>query len=104
VVFLQAKDLAEIPQELKTCTECEKKLSASNFYKKGKFLDSSCKTCVLKKKKCSYLSKKTSKKDSFKNIIIMPIGPEVAINLDELVDALEAFLVEEFEGGQAVSV
>ena len=91
MVLLQAKDLAEIPQELKTCTECEKKLSAERFYKKGKFLDSCCKTCVLKKKKYGYISRKKSKKDSFKNIIIMPLGSEVAINLDELVDALERF-------------
>jgi len=76
----------------------------SDFYKKGKFVDSSCKACVSAKKRDSYLSKKSPKQDSFKRIIIMPFESGMDIDPAVLVDALEAFLMEEFESGQAVIV
>ena len=91
-------------QESKTCSKCEKQLASDNFYKKGKTWDSCCKACVSQKKKCNYLSKKSPKKALFKDIIIMPIKLEIDINLDELVEAWEAFLIEEFAGGQTISV
>jgi hypothetical protein len=88
---------------LKTCTKCQKNLALNDFYTKGKFIDSRCKFCVLLKKKAGYLSKKSTKEDVFKEIIIMPFTSGMDIDTAELVDALEAFLMEEFECEQSIS-
>lgn len=92
-----------ISQDFKTCTKCQKNLARNDFYTKGKFIDSRCKSCVLLKKKVGYLSKKSTEPDSFKKIIIMPFASGMDIDTAELVDAFEAFLMEEFECEQSIS-
>lgn len=91
-------------QEFKSCTKCEQQLAAEHFYKKGKSWDSSCKACVSEKKKNSYVSRKSPKKTNYKDIIIMPFKSEININVDDLIEAWEAFLIEEFAGGQTISI
>jgi hypothetical protein len=90
--------------ENKICVQCKNSLAVSQFYKKGKFWDSCCKICVLKKKKSKYLNSKKPNDATYKNIIIMPDNSQIDINMDELVDALESFLIEEFKNGQARSL
>jgi len=89
---------------LKTCSKCAKTLAWDEFYKKGQTWDSSCKSCISAKKKDTYVSRKLPDPDLFKDIFVMPFKSKIDIDAGELLDALEAFLMEEFESGQAINI
>lgn len=86
---------------IKTCCGCEKTLTIENFYKKGARFDARCKSCTLVQKKDKYLSNKSNDSETFKDIFILPFNSTIDSDLMELEDALEAFLMEEFEGARA---
>lgn len=90
--------------DFKTCTKCKKTLTIDDFYKKGSCWDSCCKTCISAKKKDKYLSIKLPEEALFKDIFILPFSSKIDIDTSELVDALEAFLMEAFESGQAITI
>ena len=48
-------------RQLKKCSKCSHLKPLDSFYKKGKRRDSSCKSCVRKKKKQSYGKKRRKK-------------------------------------------
>lgn len=87
-------------EEYKTCTKCNKQLHRGYFYKKGKFWDSRCKACILVGKKEGYSSAKKSQPESFKSIFIVPFETKIDAGINDLLEVLGAFLMEEFDGGQ----
>lgn len=95
--------LCEASQHFKTCTKCGKAQTKDGFYKKGKFLDSRCKKCVSTDKKATYLSKKDSDQGLFKDVVIMPFGSHIDGDVNDMVEALGAFLIEEFHSDQAIN-
>jgi hypothetical protein len=93
-----------ISQDLdcKKCVICAEIQPLSNYYSKGRYLESHCKVCVSKTKRKRYLLKKKVKIDRYKNIITKPYTSTIATEMTDFMLELESFLLEEFKGEQKV--
>jgi hypothetical protein len=86
----------------KQCAHCQNEFPMSQFYRKAKGWHADCKTCISAKMKSKYLSKKKIQDDRFKNIIIKPIRSKILLSKEDVISALELFLIEEFKHEQNV--
>lgn len=82
--------------KFKRCSECQKELETSHFYRRGSHLYSHCKACISMDRKTHYQHSRVVKNKGIINIFVQRLNHQIDINKGDLLSIVEAFLFEEW--------